>query len=378
MSKNEQMKRILLVTSAYTGAGHKSIAEALSEQFSRMEDVELKIIDGFELAGKFGVWLAKLYGMMSRHATFLYNSSWRYTMKHPYRYGIASLLCRRRFGEVLRSYQPDLIITVHSLFNGLVSRMLKGEGMDIPLAVVQADPVSIHSSWCNSKARLTVCSTEQARQSCISQGMDPEKLTVMPFPIRSRFIKAGTQAGQWLYDDKRPFKCLMMSGGEGSSSLKKYVRAALDCGDTEVTIICGRNEKLKKQLEDHLIPRYGNRVRVLGFTEDMEQKMLESDLLITRGSPNSLFEAVTINLPLVITGPLMEQERGNPKLMTDNGLGVICGSPDQLPQIIEELRRDCGARLRQIRKAQSAYRCSDSAERIAECMIKLITGTNKS
>ncbi|MBO4538377.1 MAG: hypothetical protein J5694_05895 [Erysipelotrichaceae bacterium] len=366
------MKRILLVTSAYTGAGHKSIAEALSEQFSQMEEVELKVIDGFELAGQFGVRLAKLYGMMSRHATVMYNASWRYTMAHPYRYAIASQLCWRRFSQCLRSYQPDLIITVHSLFNGLVSRILEGEGAAIPLAVVQADPVNIHSSWCNTKAQLTVCSTQEARQSCISQGMDPEKLTVVGFPIRRRFAEAGNRAAEWSYDESRPLKCLLMSGGEGNVSISRYAQAALELDNTEVTVICGRNEKLRRHLEDLLTPRYGQRIRILGFTEDMEQKMLESDLLITRGSPNSLFEAVVVNLPLVITGPLLEQERDNPRLMQENGLGVICYSPDELPAIINDLRRDNGAGLIRIRKAQHGYRCAENAGQIAEAVMGLI------
>ena len=41
------MKKILLVTSVYTGAGHKSISDSLLEQFAKLPDVQVQVIDGF-------------------------------------------------------------------------------------------------------------------------------------------------------------------------------------------------------------------------------------------------------------------------------------------------------------------------------------------
>ena len=53
-------------------------------------------------------------------------------------------------------------------------------------------------------------------------------------------------------------------------------------------------------------------MRILGFVTEIENLMLESDIMIARGSPNSFFEAVVMNVPLIITGALPGQEQGNP------------------------------------------------------------------
>ncbi len=60
------IKRILIVASVYTGAGHQSIADALMEQFARMPDVEAQVIDGFEMMGQAGVRGSRISGFLTR------------------------------------------------------------------------------------------------------------------------------------------------------------------------------------------------------------------------------------------------------------------------------------------------------------------------
>ena len=63
-----------------------------------------------------------------------------------------------------------------------------------------------------------------------------------------------------------------------------YKRQHFTCN---VTIICDRNERMKAMLEDTMVPKYGGRVRILGFCDNVQDYMLESDLMIARGSPNT-------------------------------------------------------------------------------------------
>ena len=133
-----------------------------------------------------------------------------------------------------------------------------------------------------------------------------------------------------------------------------------------VTIICGRNERMKAMLEDTMVPKYGGRVRILGFCDNVQDYMLESDLMIARGSPNTLFEAIVCNVPVMITGALPGQEANNPQLMMEHGLGVVCKSPEQVAPMVSSLITHNGARLNQIAEAQRAYRNLDSAKEIVE------------
>ena len=360
-----QMKKILLVTAAYTGAGHKSISDALMEQFSRMPNMEVRTIDGFDLFGHAGILFARLYGIMTRHTPAVYDAIWKITMKHPPAFALAARLCRHRFAEYIRQVSPDLILTVHSCFNTILTRMLDLLGLSIPVVVLQADLVNIHSTWCNPRAAMTICPTREAYDASVLQGMPAEKLKIMGLPVRSRFCDAAR--GMDRQDDmpSRPLRCLLMSGGEGTGRMRFCAEMILNNMDAELTIICGRNKKLRDQLQKYLSPEYGDRVKVLGFVSDPEQQMLRSDLLVTRGSPNTLLEAVVMTVPVVIIGPMPAQEKDNPRLVEKYNLGIVSGSPEELPRIIRELLIDDAALLRKIRASQRAWRSFNNARDLA-------------
>ena len=375
------MKKILLVTSARTGAGHRSISDALAEQFSGMDDVELRIIDGFELAGRAGVLTAGLYGVVTRHAPALYNAGWQFSMRHPPRFTVSALLCRRRFTRILRDFQPDLILTVHSLFNTVLTRMLDQAGEKegkIPVVVLQADLVNIHSTWCNPRAAMTICPTREAYDASLGQGMPPERLIRMSLPVRARFCEAARTADETEYDPSRPPRVLLMSGGEGSGSIAAAAESILEHTDAELTVVCGRNAHLRDQLHEHLEPRYGDRVTVRGFVSDLEREMLRADLLVTRGSPNTMYEAAVMAIPFIVPAPsatrALAQEKGNPYLMQKNNLGIVLRSTDELPGVLRSLLENDAARLREIRAAQRAWRSFDSAREIAGYVASLVPG----
>ena len=365
------MKKILLVTSAYTGAGHKSISDSLTEQFAGMSGIEVQVVDGFELMGRTGIRLSGIYGFLTRHAPALYNTFWKITMAHPPRFTLEALFCEHRFMDCVRRFRPDLILTVHSVFNAMLTGILKKHGLEIPVVVFQADLADIHSTWCNPDAYMTICPTREAYDASVSQGISPEKLKIMGFPDRSRFCEAAQSAEAKKEAPSRPLRCLLMSGGEGSGRLRDYAGSVLRNTDAVLTVVCGRNKKLYRRLQETLGRQYGERVNILGFVPDVEQVMLHSDLVITRGSPNTLAEAVTMNLPVIMTGPLLGQEKSNPLLMRKYHLGIICESPADAPQVICGLADSNAARLREILAAQQALRRYDVARNIAAYVAEL-------
>ena len=78
--------------------------------------------------------------------------------------------------------------------------------------------------------------------------------------------------------------------------------------------------------------------------------------MIARGSPNSFFEGVVMNVPLIITGALPGQEQGNPELVERYGLGIVSKGVKGLPEAVGSLLKNDGAELARIRAAQQRYR----------------------
>lgn len=366
------MKRILILYSAYTGNGHKSIADALTERLNLYPDVEVHLLDGFSLIGKAGIEISKMYGPMTRGSKQLWELAYALSDQSGKALDNAlSSMVHKRFVERLRMIKPHLIVSVHALFNGCLIDILEYYGLDIPFVTLEADIINIHSNWCDPRATLTMCPTIEAYHSSIRHGMPEGKLLITGFPTRAQFCESARTCTRPDYDGTHPMRVLMMSGGEGSGNMLAYAEAILSRTACHLSIVCGRNQQLKNLISGKLEARYSDRFEVYGFVSDLSELMAETDLFITRGSPNALMEAVVMNVPIIVTGSLPGQEADNPTLVAKHNLGVLCTSPAALPMIIESLTRDGCERLRDIRNSQRAYRDLDNAKNIAKRLYEM-------
>ena len=101
--------------------------------------------------------------------------------------------------------------------------------------------------------------------------------------------------------------------------------------------------------------------------------MFASDIAITRGSPNVIMEAVSCNLPLVITGALPGQEEGNPAFAEKYNLAVICTNTKNIKNTVQSLLDDNGRKLNQIKKFQMDYTDPNIAQNIVDFIMSINT-----
>lgn len=343
-----------------------SITEALNEQFEHMDDITVDVVDGFEFMGRYGVSSSKLYNVVTQKARFLWNAAFHATQKNDFMPDTMSYLVQKRLKNYVRDTKPDLIFSVHSMFVGSVVDVMERSGLNVPLVCLEADIIDIHSSWCDSRAKAIICPTQEAYESSINLGMTPEKLVTIGFPTRAQFCNAARNGFERQFDARKPLRCLMTGGGGGAGDLEDYAIALLEQTDAELTVVCGSNKKLRERLETKFAKKYAGRTRILGFVSDMESEFERSDVAILRASPNCMFEAVTMGIPMIITGALPGQELDNPKFAESHDLGVVCEKPHDLGKIVSSLTADHCRRLREIRDAQKAYRDLDSARKVAE------------
>ncbi len=84
--------------------------------------------------------------------------------------------------------------------------------------------------------------------------------------------------------------------------------------DCTVTLLTGRDERLKRYIERKLSDKAGDRLVLPGYVVNIEQYMQTSDLLITKAGPNILMESVHCGIPVIITGNLPGQEEGTTEM----------------------------------------------------------------
>lgn len=260
---------------------------------------------------------------------------------------------RRRIVEHLKQQDPDVVLSVHPLLNHVAYQAIQRSGRQRGLMTVITDLVDIHRGWAFSRADLVVVPTERARQTCLKRRVPAEKLRLLGLPVDLRFRppapgeREALRRGYGLHQDR--FTVLIAGGGEGSGKLLQHVRAlAWKDRPWQVIAVCGRNEKLRRRLARL---HFATATVVLGFVDDMPDRLRAADVIVTKAGPGAIAEALATNVPLVLTGYLPGQETHNVDFVTESGIGIWAPERDELVAQIERLSAD-GARL-----------CADMAER---------------
>lgn len=367
-------KNILIISSNYTGHGHKSITDSLLEKFSLYPDVNVHVIDGFSLIGNVGLRIGKLYGSITRNAKELWKMMWEVSMKKPSIVNdFTEISIRESFFKLLQSVKPDLILSVHPNFNGSILNILEEYEINIPFVTLIADLVSISPLWADDRVNYVICPTKESKYKCLEFGVSEAQLKLTGFPVRKRFVDhLNKDHEERVYNRNRPLECLIMSGGEGSGNMNTIARILLKNFNCKVKIVTGRNKVLKRRLERSLYERFGTeRVEIFGFTDNIQELMLSSDLAITRGSPNVMMEVVACNVPLIVTGNLPGQEEGNPGYLLKHNLGVVCKDTKKLKSIVRELLLNNGSKLKKIKKSQKKFFNPNSAKEIVDFVLSI-------
>lgn len=372
------MSGILFISSFYTGHGHRSITAALREQLSELDpDMTVDEIDGFMLGGPISICMSRLYDKVATGAP----AFWKVY------YGLGNIFpsvsikfmarsIKKEFCRVIEQKRPDLIVSVHPSFVGSVEDILDERDLNIPVISFIADLDNVSRIWADNRSLYTVCPTENARRTMLKYGVPENKIKVFGFPVRKRFGQTWPDR-ETSYSERLKHKAglqfLIMNGSQGKRRAVEMARLLLTNYDCRVVILAGNNSKLRAEAEKSL-EKFGERLKVIGFTENVEKYMLESDILLLRASPNAMMEAVNLCRPFIVTGSLTGQEEKNPDFAEANNLGAVCRDTRDLIDKVNELLSDGGKKLEEIRASQLAFRQPEAARQTAEFLLSILRG----
>lgn len=238
-------------------------------------------------------------------------------------------------------------------------------------------------------------------------GVPDEKIVMSGLPIRYDFAKQADAIGdrttpegkahqakirEGLGIDTNKRMVLVMGGGEGVGSLSDivdelYAKLRTQGVDATICVVCGRNEKLKTDLEtrcwdtvvSHSMRSYeslrsrlytkilklhatrSRRIQLaldraavraekgevsetpgnvdvvpLGFVKNMAEYMVAADVLVSKAGPGTIAEAASVGLPVMVTSHLPGQEAGNVDIVLNGGFGDFCEDPGESLSL-----RDC-------------------------------------
>jgi UDP-N-acetylglucosamine:LPS N-acetylglucosamine transferase len=380
MNAGEYRPMILFATIA-AGGGHVATARAMSEAIEHYYPgrFELRVSDYMkEVGAKKAADLDRLHKDIWRfmlHYPVLARASQRLMDTFPRLTIVAQRRLVRDFARAaagnLRENPPLLVVSNHGLMTAGLTEAKRLYGLKVPVLSFANELFDICSYWADPRADHIVVPSEAARRDLMRFGVPESKMTFVGFgyPVRQAFLDAPlkVEARVRLGLEDR-FTCLVTSGGEGvGRNQRELVRALLDSDvPLQVVVIAGRNEALKKELK--ALGTRNNVLRIEGFVENMATYLAASDVFVGKAGPASVYEALVVGRPALITGYAGLNEVGVARFVERERLGRYARTPRML---LEEVRRYASdpALLEEVTRRCSELDLAAATERLAHYIV---------
>lgn len=211
-----------------------------------------------------------------------------------------------QIAEHVEEYQPDMIISLIPFVNLPVSEVARK--YDLPMLLVTTDNDLTNWVKClerrkHTNFKVTIGSNLPTTKGLLMKSGVPESaIEAVGLPLRPQFIQ--TRSKEELRNEyeipANRHVALIMMGGTGSRITYKYVKSLLHSTLNLHLMICaGRSAKLANKLRK-IIPKGGNTIDIIPFTEKVHELFAIADLLITKPGPGTINEAFAHELPILI------------------------------------------------------------------------------
>jgi len=409
--ENKRPLKILFLSSD-TGGGHRASAEALANQFQRhFPGTTYDLLDVWSDIDSSWPYCAIKDTYKSFSA-----SPWKWaTLYHVSNSALYSkfvdahsyYMNEEMIREKMEEYDPDVVVSVHPTMNYVplfsIRSISEKVQRDIPFFTVVTDFGSGHCTWFNKDVDRMYLASEPIKEIAKDRGKVPdEKIVMSGLPIRYDFaaqadamVDRTTPQGkahqakirEKLNIDTNKRMVLVMGGGEGVGSLSDivnevYAKLRTQGVDATICVVCGRNEKLKADLDtrcwdtvvsqslqsyETLKSRFWTKVMTLhahrsrriqlaldraaakaekgndiadvpgnvdvvplGFVSNMAEYMVAADILVSKAGPGTIAEAAAVGLPIMVTSHLPGQEAGNVDIVLNGEFGDFCQDPETI------------------------------------------------
>ncbi len=343
----------ILIISSDTGGGHRSAAAAIVagvQRFFHGQSYAVRVVRAIEESHGVTKRLVQFYNWILRHRQHW--MKYFYWAINRFRPETRDFFYTRTVGfvqELFERWCPHVVVSVHPLTQHVLARVLKELHLadKIPLVTVVTDPCyGFWKGWACDDVGLYLVASEEARQQLIDYGVASERIKVSGMPVHPKFAYPGEQAAKAarraLDLDPDKFTVFVNAGWVGGGNVpeifRELVRGELD---VQAIFLAGKNADLKTEAET-LAEEASFPIRVIGYSDHVEQLMAAANVMISKLGGLTTFEALACRLPIVADGttPPMPQEAGAASLIVKRGAGIMLERTTDIVPVIKRMMDD--------------------------------------
>ena len=374
----------ILIISSDTGGGHRSAAAAIVagiESFVKGESYAVRVVRAVEESHHLAAKLVAVYNWLLRNKQHW--MKYYYWLINRFRPETREFFHSRCIGYVRDLFQrwcPHIVVSVHPLTQHIFARVLKELGLAerIPLVTVVTDPYyGFWRGWACDDVRLYLVASDEARRQLIDYGIAPERIKISGMPVHPKFSFPGDDAARVartaLGLDAEKFTVFVNAGWEGGGNIpdifRELVRGELD---VQAIFLAGKNQALKTEAES-IAGEAKFPIKVIGYSEEVEQLMRAANVMISKLGGLTTFEALSCRVPIIadaITAP-MPQEASTLNLIVKSGAAVMLQRASDVVPVVHRMIED-SKHYAAMRAATITIAIPNATKRIVDEIISLI------
>lgn len=203
----------VLVLSGRFGMGHEMAANAICEQFCKL-DKDTEIVKK-DLLEELYPHISKLifggFRLMVEHCHGIYNFIYKMSGKMKVEMQPRGAAIYKKLKKILEKEQPDVIVCTHPMCVKAIASYKEKTGLSTPLVTCITD-ISMHPEWKADQTDLYLAPTREIKEHLIYEGTKAENILVTGIPVRQQFLNMDRKHQE---NEKEVRRVLVMGGGLG-------------------------------------------------------------------------------------------------------------------------------------------------------------------
>jgi nucleoside-diphosphate-sugar epimerase/UDP-N-acetylglucosamine:LPS N-acetylglucosamine transferase len=343
-SRFEERDPRVLVLTADIGEGHDLPARVIrADVEEEIPGAEVEIADGLEAMGRVLSWVVRGGSKVTfRWMPWLFDAQYwliskfaptRWLAHHlNYAFGAGGLL------RLIEAQEPDVVISTYPGVTAVLGMLRENRRLLIPVQSAITDLAGLRY-WAHPGVDMHFVTHPESIEE-VERLAGPGSVEWTRPPISRDFLMPRTRsdARKALGLPAHDRLVLVSGGGWGVGDLEGAIESVLKDDDSTVACITGRNEVAREKLEQRF--KDDERVRVLGFTEQMSDWMAAADAMVHSTAGLTVLEAHIRGCPVVSYGFSVGHLRANNAAFERFGLAEVARSEHELESVLRHLSRE--------------------------------------
>lgn len=372
----------ILILSAATGGGHLRASHAIEKYISENSTGnEVVVVDALKsINAVLDKTVCEGYHFLATKTPKVFGQLYRKSNEESL---LSNLVTRftsvfsQKLISLIKEQKPDIILSTHPFATEMVSHLKKKGIVNVPLICLMTD-YGPHRAWIADHVDAYIVSTQDMIPEMNEMGVPTEKIYPFGIPVGDVFYNEGDKPAllkKFGMDEDIP-TILIMAGSFGVTNIRKIYKKLITLpADFQIIVITGKNQKLYEAFTS-VISQSPKKTKLVYFTDEVENYMHASDLIITKPGGLTVSEALACNIPLAVFDAIPGQEEDNANFLLSHDMAVKLEKGIDPGATILSLLED-SKRLERMRSSCKSFDKSESGKNIFSLINELCEKNKK-